>query len=81
MCHMFEAGAGPDKVISSIMDYFQKNYNKELMNKLCRSKLTQKVLDKYDVVALMIHSDIEATHFRRVVQALKFFTGKLIRYV
>ena len=75
MGHMFEAGAGLDRVIHSIMDYLRKNYNKELMDDLSHSKVTPKVLDEYEVAALMIHSDIEVTHFRRVVQALKFFTG------
>ena len=45
------------------------------MDKLLRSKVTPKVLDEYEVEALMIHLDIEVTPFRQVVQALKFFTG------
>ena len=75
MQHLFEEG-GPDKVVRTILKYFQSKCNKELLEELSRIQIgPPKVMDQYDVAALMIHSNIELSHWRKVVQCLKMFMG------
>jgi hypothetical protein len=67
LSYLFESGGGPDLVIPLVLRLVQRHYNTELHAELNRNKLMPKVLDQFEVVTLMICSDIELSHWRRVV--------------
>ena len=45
------------------------------MEELTRITPMPKVIDEFDVAALMIYSNIDISHWRKVVQCLKMFMG------
>ncbi|KAL7548721.1 hypothetical protein ACHAWF_011993 [Thalassiosira exigua] len=74
MRQLFEE-AGPDKTVRTILSYFKTKCNKTLLEELASLRLVPRLMDEYDIAALMIHSNIQITHWEKVVQALKLFMG------
>ena len=66
---------GEEKAVRSVIHYLRANHNSSFLTELRRVGLSHRVLDEYDVAALMIHANIEISEWRKVVQALKIFMG------
>eukprot|EP00984_Skeletonema_dohrnii_P027892 scaffold17602_cov77-Skeletonema_dohrnii-CCMP3373.AAC.2 len=64
---------GADKTIEWVLKYLTENYKDSLHAELRKLKLIPKLLDEYEIAALIDHANLDITEWRSVVQALKAF--------
>lgn len=66
---------GDQNGVETILKYLTENHREELIAELTKLKLIPKLLDEYDIAALIDHANIDITRWKKVAQALKTFQG------
>ncbi|KAL7429925.1 hypothetical protein ACHAXM_001921 [Skeletonema potamos] len=70
---LFKAEDNDATAVESILKYLTQNCSTELQAELRKLKLIPKLLDEYDIAALIDHANLDITEWKKVVQALKAF--------
>lgn len=64
---------GAEETIEWVLKYLTENYKESLHAELRKLKLIPKLLDEFEIAALIDHANLDITEWRGVVQALKAF--------